>query len=329
MLLSQVIAAIPSPSSNQLDIGPISLNYYGLCIGIGVVVAVLMGQKRWADRGGNPDDIGYIATWGVPGGLIGARAYHVITDWRPIDVWLKVWEGGLGIPGGLVVGTLAGYWAARRKGLDVGNVIDAVVPGIPVAQAIGRLGNWFNQEIFGGPTDLPWAVEIDERFRPAEYANEPTFHPAFLYEAIWNLGLAGFLIWIDRRGVLKKGMILPVYIAGYSIGRFVVEGVRIDFANEILGIRINHWVSGGAILVSIVALIYLSRRAAPSFFADKSPAPSDDDGTSAGGDSADDEESEDDGAGSADASEVEDGDDAGDGDDEDGAADAEEAESVK
>ncbi len=274
MLLSSVLAgstvvgSIPSPSSNQLEIGPLTLNYYGLCIGIGVLVAVVMGQRRWAARGGVPDDIGYIATWAVPGGLIGARAYHLITDWRPIDVWLKVWEGGLGIPGGLVLGTLAGYWAAKRKGLDIGNVIDAVIPGIPIAQAIGRLGNWFNQEIFGRPTDVPWAVEIDEAHRPAEFADSPTFHPAFLYEALWNLGLAGFLIWIDRTGRLKKGMVLPLYILGYGIGRFVVEAVRIDPATLILGIRVNHWVSGGAVLLSILALVFLFKNAAPSFWAD-------------------------------------------------------------
>ncbi len=270
--LSYFLAAIPSPSSNQLDIGPISLNYYGLCIGVGVVAAVVIGQRRWQARGGNPDDIGYIATWAVPAGLVGARLYHVITDWRPIGVWLKVWEGGLGIPGGLVLGTLAGYYAAKRKGLDIGNVIDAVIPGIPVAQAIGRLGNWFNQEIFGRPTDLPWGVEIDERFRPAEFADDPTFHPAFLYEAIWNLGLAGFLIWIDRRGVLKKGMILPLQILGYGIGRFVVEGVRIDAATLILGIRVNHWVSGGAVLVSAIVLFMMFKKAEPSFYANEAGA---------------------------------------------------------
>lgn len=264
--VSWLVASIPSPSSNQLDIGPFQLNYYGLCIGLGVVAAVLIGQRRWAVRGGDPTDISYIATWAVPAGLVGARAYHLITDWRPIEDWLKVWEGGLGIPGGLVLGTLAGYWAAKRRDIDVGSVMDAVVPGIPVAQAVGRLGNWFNQEIFGRPTDVPWAVEIDERFRPAAFADEPTFHPAFLYEALWNLGLAGFLIWIDRRGALKKGMILPLYVLGYGIGRFVVEGVRIDVATLILGIRVNHWVTAGAVLFSAVALILLSRRDAPSFF---------------------------------------------------------------
>ncbi|MEM7322156.1 MAG: prolipoprotein diacylglyceryl transferase [Actinomycetota bacterium] len=264
-----LIASIPSPSSNALEIGPLTLNYYGLCIGIGVVAAVVIGQRRWADRGGNPDDIGYIATWAVPAGLIGARAYHVITDWRPFDVWFKVWEGGLGIPGGLILGTLVGYWAARRRGLEIGNVIDAVIPGIPVAQAIGRLGNWFNQEIFGRPTDLPWAVEIDERHRPAEFVDESTFHPAFLYEALWNVALAAFLIWIDRRGVLRRGMLLPVYVVGYGIGRFLVEAVRIDTATLILGVRVNHWVSGIAVLAGAAVIAWLFRTGVPSFYANR------------------------------------------------------------
>lgn len=267
MSLSEVVAAIPSPSSNQLEIGPLTLNYYGLCIGIGVVVAVLMAQKRWADRGGNPDDIGAVATWVVPAGLVGARAYHLLTDWRPPEVWLKIWEGGLGIPGGLLLGILAGYWVAKRRNMDIGQTIDAVIPGIPIAQAIGRLGNWFNQEIFGRPTDVPWAVEIDERYRPAEFADSPTFHPAFLYEALWNVALAIFLVRIDRTGKLKKGMILPLYIGGYGIGRFFVEAVRIDPATLILGIRVNHWVSGSAVILSALALLYLARNGVPSFFA--------------------------------------------------------------
>ncbi|MGB5759852.1 MAG: prolipoprotein diacylglyceryl transferase [Acidimicrobiales bacterium] len=293
-----VVGSIPSPSSNQLEIGPLTLNYYGLCIGLGVLVAVFMGQRRWAARGGHPDDIAYIATWGVPAGLIGARAYHVITDWRPIDSWLKVWEGGLGIPGGLVVGVSVGYWAAKRRGLDVGNVIDAIVPGIPVAQAIGRFGNWFNQEIFGRPTEVPWAVEIDPEHRPAEFADSATFHPAFLYEAIWNLGLAAFLVWIDRTGRLRKGMILPLYIGGYGIGRFVVEAVRIDPATLILGVRVNHWVSGAAVLLAASALLLLFKNAGPSYWA-AAPSPgADADGgaadDTAADDTADDDEKADD-----------------------------------
>ncbi len=263
-----LLASIPSPSSNGLDIGPLTLNYYGLCIGLGVVAAVLIAQRRWTRRGGHPDDIPEIAKWAVPAGIIGARIYHVITDWRPIEDWYKIWEGGLGIPGGLIAGIGVGYLVARRRVDDIPNILDAAIPAIPVAQAIGRLGNWFNQEIYGGPSDLPWAVEIDERYRPAEFADQPTFHPAFLYEAMWNLLLAGFLIWIDRRGVLKKGMILPLYVAGYGIGRFLVETVRIDAATEILDIRVNHWMSGIAVAASVVALVVVYRTAGPSHWAE-------------------------------------------------------------
>jgi prolipoprotein diacylglyceryl transferase len=266
-----VVASIPSPPSNGLDVGPFTFNYYGLSIGIGVVVAVIMGQRRWTRRGGHPDDIPEIAKWAVPAGVIGARVYHVITDWRPIGEWLKIWEGGLGIPGGLIGGIGVGYLVARRRlagtDNDLGNILDAAIPGIPVAQAIGRLGNWFNQEIFGGPTDLPWAVEIDEVHRPAEYLDEATFHPAFLYEAAWNLALAGFLVWIDRRGVLKRGMILPLYVVGYGLGRLLVETVRIDAATEILGIRVNHWMSGAAIAAGTAVLLFAFRNARPSFWA--------------------------------------------------------------
>jgi prolipoprotein diacylglyceryl transferase len=264
---SLVLGSIPSPSSRQLDLGPISLNYYGLCIGIGVLAAVFIGQRRWVARGGHPDDVAAIATWAVPAGLVGTRIYHVITDWRSFEDWFRIWEGGLGIPGGLMLGIPVGIWVAKRRGLVLGEAIDAIVPSILVAQAIGRLGNWFNQEIFGGPSDLPWAVEIDSQYRPAEFADSPTFHPTFLYEGVWNLSLFAFLSWIDRRGVLKRGMLLPLYVGGYGIGRFLVESVRIDDATTILGIRVNHWMSAAAVVGAAAAILFLFRKAAPSFYA--------------------------------------------------------------
>ncbi len=276
--LPAVVASIPSPPSNQLEIGPLTFNYYGLCIAVGVLLAVWIGQRRWEARGGSVDDVSAIAIWAVPAGLIGSRAYHVITDWRPIEDWYKVWEGGLGIPGGLIAGVGVGVWAARRRGMNLGEAIDAIIPGIPVAQAVGRLGNWFNQEIFGGPSDLPWAVEIDPEHRPADYLDQETFHPAFLYESLWNLALAGFLVWIDRRGVLRRGMILPLYVMGYGIGRFLLETIRTDPATLILGIRVNLWTSGLAVVASMLVLVLLARRAPLSYYA-AAPA----------GDSADDE----------------------------------------
>ena len=262
--------SIPSPASNQLEIGPLTFNYYGMCIAIGVLLAVWIGQRRWWARGGTYDDVSAIAVRAVPAGLVGARAYHVITDWRPIEDWHKVWEGGLGIPGGLIAGVAVGVWTARRRGMNLGEATDAIIPAIPVAQAIGRVGNWFNQEIFGGPSDLPWAVEIDPQHRPAQYFDRETFHPAFLYEGLWNLSLAAFLVWIDRRGVLKRGMILPLYVLGYGIGRFLVETIRTDPATLILGVRVNLWISGLAVISALVALVVLARRSPPSFFAPSS-----------------------------------------------------------
>ncbi len=241
-----------------------------MCIAIGIVLGVGLARRRWAARGGDPDDISAIAVWAVPAGIVGARLYHVITDWRPFGEWYKVWEGGLGIPGGLIAGVAVGVWAGRRRGLDLGELLDAAIPGIPVAQAVGRIGNWFNQELYGGPTDLPWGVEIDDAHRPLEYRGQDvTFHPAFLYEASWNLALVGLLIWVDRRGWLRRGMILPLYVLGYGIGRFLVESVRIDPATDLLGIRVNHWMSGLAVVLAVAALAMLWRRGVPSYFANQ------------------------------------------------------------
>ena len=264
----QFLASIPSPPSDRISIGPLDFRFYGLMIALGVMAAVEMGRRRWEAVGGDEDDIVKIATWAVPAGLIGARLYHVTTDWKIYrGRWheaLYVWQGGLGIPGGLLLGVAVGVIVARRQKMNIRLVIDAVIPGIPVAQAIGRLGNWFNQEIFGKPTDVPWAVEIDEKFRPAEYITAPTFHPAFLYEALWNLALAGSLILIDRRKVLKPGQILPLWIVGYGVGRFIVEGIRIDDASLIWGIRVNHWVSGIAVVIGTIWFVWMGRTAPDS-----------------------------------------------------------------
>ncbi len=267
--MSKHLATIPAPPGNSLSLGPLTFNYYGLMIALGVLAAVEIGRRRWEARGGDPDDITSIGTVGVPAGLIGARLYHVITDWKmytdaPLDVF-KVWNGGLGIPGGLLVGIAAGAWQARRKGITgdrLWDVIDAVIPGIPVAQAIGRIGNWFNQEIFGGPSDLPWALEVDRRFRPEEYVEYETFHPAFLYEALLNLSLAGLLIILDRRKILGRGQILPLWIAGYGALRFVIEAMRTDDASLILGIRVNHWISGLAVALGLLWFRRMRRQAA-------------------------------------------------------------------
>jgi prolipoprotein diacylglyceryl transferase len=272
-----MLASIPSPGFDSIEIGPLTLRMYGLTIALGALAAVEIARVRWRAKGGDPDDIVTIAKWAIPAGLIGARLYHVLTDWQDYQGrWLdglKVWQGGLGIPGGLVLGVGVGVWVARRLDLDLRPLLDAAIPGIPVAQAIGRLGNWFNQELFGGPTDLPWGLEIDPEHRPARYAAEATFHPTFLYEAGWNLALAAMLVWLDGKRVLKPGQILPLWVIGYGVGRFLVESVRIDPASLIWGVRVNHWVSAAAVLAGVVGFWWMGRTSRPRPGADVAEDP--------------------------------------------------------
>ena len=250
------LASIPSPGSNT--IGPFHM--YGLMIALGVIAAVELGRRRWAARGGNPDDLYAIAFWAVPAGLIGARLYHLATDWRQYqDRWLdafKIWNGGLGIPGGIALGVIVGLWVAHRRGARLSVILDAVVPTLPLAQAIGRLGNWWNQELFGRPSSLPWAIRIDPVHRPVEYIGSSTFQPTFLYEMLWNLALCGLLILIDRKRSLRPGNILPIYVGLYFVGRLWIESLRIDEASTIGPFRINIWMSiigiGGAVIVLLV-----------------------------------------------------------------------------
>ncbi len=272
-MLDHLLAAIPSPGFDRISLGPLTIRLYGIAIALGVIAAVEIGRRRWVARDlapgeaeHDPDDIVLIAQWGVPAGLVGARLYHVITDWHrfsgdPLKIF-KIWEGGLGIPGGLILGVGVGAWYVRSRGWNLWSLIDTIIPGIPVAQAIGRLGNWFNQEVYGRPTDLPWALEIDPDHRVAGYESFATFHPTFLYEGLWNLALAGFLVWLDSKKVLRSGQILPVWIIGYGLGRFLVESVRIDEATMLAGLRVNTWVSGAAIVMGAVWLLVWNGRAA-------------------------------------------------------------------
>ena len=252
--LVAIVAALPSPASNR--IGPFHM--YGLMIAIGVIAAVELGRKRWRDRGGRADDVYAIAFLAVPAGLIGARLYHVLTDWRSYQGrWLdafKIWQGGLGIPGGIALGVAVGVWVAHRRGWRISVGLDALVPGLPLAQAIGRLGNWWNQELFGRPSTLPWAVRIDVAHRPLEYIAYSTFQPTFLYEALWNLALCGFLLWIDRKRVLRPGNLLPLYVGIYFVGRLWIEALRVDTASTIGPFRINIWMSIVGIVGAVVAL---------------------------------------------------------------------------
>lgn len=259
-----LLASIPSPSSSAIHIGDFQLRAYGLMIALGVLAAVTIARRRWAAKGGNPDDVSAAATWGVPAGLVGARLYHVITDWQSFrGEWLdvvKVWEGGLGIPGGLLAGVGVGAFVAHRRGMSLPDLLDAIAPAIPVAQAIGRLGNWFNQELFGRPTGLPWGLRIDADHRPDRYADVETFHPTFLYEALWNLALAYLVFHLDRSGRLRRGQAFCVYVVGYGLGRLWVESLRVDPASLVLGVRVNIWISLIAIAGGMGGFVWRGRR---------------------------------------------------------------------
>ena len=264
-----LIASLPSPSTNAIHIGGLQVRAYGLCIAIGVIVAVWIARRRWSARGGDPDDISRLAVWSVLAGLVGARLYHVITDYQRFEGrWLHVfavWEGGLGIPGGLIAGVVTGAVIAHRRGLPVAQLLDVVAPAIPVAQAIGRLGNWFNQELYGRPTHLPWAVRISPDHRLPGYQHIATYHPTFLYEALWNLALAGLLILYERRRPgARPGTLFALYVAGYALGRLWVEALRIDPASHIAGLRVNIWVSIVALAASAIWLVATRHRPAES-----------------------------------------------------------------
>jgi prolipoprotein diacylglyceryl transferase len=253
-----MLGYIPSPPSNGISIGPLRLHLYGFLIVAGVFAAVWLSDRRWRARGGEPGTFSAIALWAVPGGLIGARLYHVATDYElythhPLDAF-KIWQGGLGIWGGIAGGVLAGWLYIRRHDLDFAAILDCVAPALPLAQAIGRWGNYFNQELFGRPTTLPWGLKIDIANRPQAYANSATFHPTFLYESLWDLAVVGLVLLVEKRTRLKKGYLFAVYVSLYTFGRFFTEYLRIDFAHKILGLRINDWMS---IIVFLTATIVL------------------------------------------------------------------------
>jgi prolipoprotein diacylglyceryl transferase len=275
-----VLASIPSPSRSTLQIGPLRANAYGLCLAAGMMAAVWLCRRLWSQRGGNPDDVSAVAMWGIPGGIIGARIYHVITDWKSFrGQWGEVfllWKGGLGIWGGVALGVLAGMYGAKRRGLHVAALVDAAAPSIALGQAIGRWGNWFNQELFGRPTDLPWALEIAERKRPSAYRSDPTFHPTFLYESVWNLIVMTVVLTVGQRWGhrFRPGRLLAVYVAMYTTGRFLIETVRIDTASKVGGIRINLLVAAVLFVAAIAVIAGELRR--PPRLVDPGSDPTDD-----------------------------------------------------
>jgi prolipoprotein diacylglyceryl transferase len=263
-----VLATIPAPPFSALEIGPLSLNLYGLMIALGVVAAVWLFGRRLEERGvGTRDDASSIAIWAVLAGLIGARLYHVVTDYdRFRNDWAEIpaiWNGGLGIPGGLLLGVPVGLYMAKRRGIPIAVAATCAAPAIPLAQAIGRWGNYFNQELFGGPTTLPWALEVDAEHLPAGYELGTTFHPTFLYESLWSLGLCLLLLWIDKRFRPAPGQLFVMYVIGYGIGRFWVEGLRIDPADELGGLRLNQWVALVAVVIGGLVLVWMRRHPIP------------------------------------------------------------------
>lgn len=262
MIRTALPSFIPSPDQGVWNLGPIPIRAYALLIVIGILVAVWWGNKRYLARGGQPGTITDIAIWAVPFGIVGGRIYHVITDnqlyFGPdgagFAAALRIWDGGLGIWGAVAFGGLGAWIGARRAGVLLPPIADAIAPGIVVAQAIGRLGNYFNQELFGAPTDLPWALEISPAHRPAGYEQFSTFHPTFLYESLWLIGVALVLVWADRRFRMGHGRVFALYVLLYCAGRLWVELLRVDTANTIFGVRVNVWTAG---LVGIGALVYL------------------------------------------------------------------------
>lgn len=263
VLTAVLVGSIPSPPWNSISIGPLDLRFYGLMIALGVIAGVwLLGRQLEQHGLGDADDASSIAIWGVIAGLIGARLYHVVTDWSRFSDDLgsipAVWEGGLGIPGGLIAGIAVGAWQAKRRGVRPTVAMTFAAPSLALAQAIGRWGNWYNQELFGKPTELPWALEIDAEHLPSGYAPGTTFHPTFLYESLWNFALTVVLLRVQRQFRLGPGRLLAVYSIGYGIGRFWIEGLRIDPASEVGGMRWNQWMAIAAVVVGIVAL-WISR----------------------------------------------------------------------
>jgi prolipoprotein diacylglyceryl transferase len=271
-------AALPSPSTAVWQLGPVPIRAYALCIILGIVVACVVTERRLRQRGVAPGAVLDIAVWAVPTGIIGARIYHVITSpekyfgagGEPLKAF-AIWEGGLGIWGAVAGGAIGAYIAARQLGIPFAVVADALAPGLPLAQAIGRFGNWFNNELYGGRTTLPWGMEVhvmdpdnpgralrDDSGQPV--LKDGLYHPTFAYEAVWNIGVAALVLVLDRRFKLGRGRAFALYVMGYTAGRFWIELMRTDEANTILGVRLNVWTAG---LVFLGALIYFVRVRGP------------------------------------------------------------------
>jgi prolipoprotein diacylglyceryl transferase len=264
------VAFLPSPGPGNWHLGLLPVRGYALCIVLGILVAVRVASRRYVRLGGRPGVILDVATWAVPAGLIGARLYSVVTDYelyfKPGRDWIdifRVWDGGIGMPGAVVAGALGAWLGCRRAGVRFGPVAGAAAPAVAFGQAIGRWGNWFNQELYGRPSSLPWAVEIDPAHRVIPYENYATFQPAFLYESLWDLALGLALIWAAGRFRLTGDRVLALYAAGYATGSFVVQSLRIDFAHHLLGLRADQWAMIAIFIAGVSYLIMTAGKRGP------------------------------------------------------------------
>ncbi|HST46890.1 prolipoprotein diacylglyceryl transferase [Jatrophihabitans sp.] len=265
-------AAIPSPTVSVVHLGPLSVHLYALCIVAGILVALWLTDRRWRARGGEQGQVGDVAGWAVLFGIVGGRLYHVVTDpelyfgsgKHPLDA-VKIWDGGLGIWGAIALGALGAWIGCRRHQMDFAAFADAAAPGVLLAQAVGRWGNWFNNELYGRATSLPWKLEIHELDVATGKATRDAaghavllgyYHPTFLYEMLWSLLVVAVLLVLDQRRLLGRWQVLALYVMGYTFGRFFVELLRDDHANRIAGLRVNSWVS---ILVFLAALAWFLR----------------------------------------------------------------------
>lgn len=266
-----MLLSIPSPGWSAFHLGPLTIHAYALCILTGIVVAWRIASRRFVERGGSAEVFEQVVGVAVVAGIVGARLYHVLTDHqlyfgpgrRPVEA-LYIWNGGLGIWGAVAGGALAAWVMCRRHGASFTALADSAGPALLVAQAIGRVGNWFNQELFGRPTSLPWGLEIDAAHRPPGYASLTTFHPTFLYELLWNLAMAGLLLLVERRWRLAGGRTFALYIVLYCLGRTWIEHLRIDTVNHVGGLRLNEYTSVAVLAVGVLLFVVLGRRRRPS-----------------------------------------------------------------
>lgn len=282
-----VLAYLPSPPQGVWHLGPVPIRAYALCIIAGIVVAVWLTGRRWRALGHDAEDVVDIAVWAVPFGIVGGRLYHLITDPElyfvpgrdPVKA-LYIWDGGLGIWGAVALGAVGAWIGCRRKGISLLELGDALAPGLALAQAIGRWGNYFNQELYGAPTTLPWALEISPAHRPADTLTVGLYHPTFLYECLWDIGVALALLWLDRRARMRgrplaRGTLFTAYVAAYTFGRGWVEALRVDHANHILGLRLNDWTSLLVFTTAVVILYWRHRQRRRATAAVVAPADAD------------------------------------------------------